>query len=101
MNPIKSLGNDELLTKTHALVAEERRVTLELLHHLREIERRRLHAIRGYPTLFEYLVKALGYSDGAAFRRIGAMRLLQDLPEVEEAIQEGKMSLTTASTLQS
>jgi hypothetical protein len=97
---LKHLSNPELLTQTQALVHQERRLGVEILWHLREIESRRLYAERGYSSLHTYCVQELKYSDGAAHRRISAMRLLKDLPEVEEKIQSGALSLSTAATLQ-
>jgi len=98
---LRTLPNDELLARTQGLVTEERRLGLQVLHHLQEIDRRRLHAERGFSSLHEYCVKALGYSDGAAFRRVAAMRALRELPELEEKIQAGSLNLTTVSQAQS
>jgi hypothetical protein len=96
----KSLSNDALLRSTQALVAEERILTTEILWHLNEIQVRRLYAEKGYASLFEYAVQALGYSEAAAGRRIAAMRLLIEVPEIEPALQMGKLSLSTLSTIQ-
>jgi hypothetical protein len=81
-------------------VAEKRKLTTSILWHLNEIQSRRLHLEMGYGSLFEYAVKALGYSDAAAGRRIAAMRLLAEIPEAEPALQNGDLSLSTLSTLQ-
>jgi hypothetical protein len=45
---IRFLSNDSLLEKTKSLAAEERKMTLEILHHLRESFRRRLFALQGF-----------------------------------------------------
>jgi hypothetical protein len=96
----KSLSNDALLRTTQALVIEERKLTTEILWHLNEIQIRRLYSEKGYASLFEYAVRALGYSHAAAGRRIAAMRLLADVPEVESALQKGSVNLSTLSTIQ-
>ena len=44
MNNLISLDAAELLTRTKTLVAEERRVTLAVIEHLAEINRRMLYA---------------------------------------------------------
>ncbi len=98
---IKKLSDSELLGRTQELVAKERKLSTEILHHLMEVERRRLYAIRGFPSLFEYCVKKLGYSESAAQRRISSMRLLREIPEVEEQIQAGRLSLSVLSQAQS
>ncbi|MBK9293147.1 MAG: HNH endonuclease [Oligoflexia bacterium] len=97
---IAKLSNIELLNKTKLLVKEETHKTLEVLHHLREVDRRRLYLKISYPSLFEYCVHELKYSHSAAFRRVEAMRLLRDLPEVEAKILKGSINLTTASQVQ-
>ena len=51
--------------------------------------------------MFAYLTEDLCYSEGAAQRRIQAMRLLKDLPEIEAKIETGEISLSVASQVQS
>jgi hypothetical protein len=97
---LKKLKNEELLQKTKSLVAEERKLTLQILHHLQEISRRRLFAERGYSSLFEYVTKELAYSDAAAMRRLQAMKLLTELPEVEDQIRTGALSLSVVAQAQ-
>jgi hypothetical protein len=92
---ITDFSNEVLLEKTQSLAQKERALTLEVLSHLREIERRSLYAEIGYSSLFEYAVKELKYSEGAAQRRISSMRLIRDLPEVEGKIESGKLSLSS------
>jgi hypothetical protein len=96
----RSLSNEALLRTTQALVVEERRLTAEILWHLHEIQVRRLYAEKGYGSLFDYAVRALGYSEAAAGRRIAAMRLLVEVPEIEPALQKGEVNLSTLATLQ-
>jgi hypothetical protein len=86
-----------LLVELKDLVSHERETTTDILHYLREIERRKIHLERGYPSLFEFTLKELGYSSGSAFRRISAMRLMKSLPEVEDKIKSGVLSLSVAA----
>ena len=97
---LKSLNDEMLLIHTHELVKEERELSTLILHHLMEVERRRLYAARGFSSLFEYCVKSLGYSESAAQRRISGMRLIREIPEVETKIKEGKLSLSVISQAQ-
>lgn len=98
---LKRLTDDELLTNTERLVQEEREQLTMILHHLREVDLRRLFAKLKYPSLHVYAVRHLKYSDDQAYRRISAMRLIKDMPEVEEQIASGELSLTNASKAQS
>jgi hypothetical protein len=95
------LSDQQLHCDTKSLASEERRVQLELLHHLLELDRRKLFLSLGFGSLFDYVVKELKYSESSAYRRIQAMRLLRDLPQVEEKLAEGSLTLTAASQLQS
>lgn len=97
---LKLLSNDVLISKTHNLVAEERRLNTLLLHHIREIERRGIHLLRGYGSLHAYLVGEFKFSETAAWRRIASMRLMKEIPEAEEAIKTGSLTLSNASRLQ-
>lgn len=98
---LKHLKDEELLSHTQQLVKSEREVLTKILHHLREVERRKLFSDLGYQSLFEYAVKELKYSEGQAGRRIQAMRLIKEIPEVEEKIATGKLSLSNISQAQS
>lgn len=95
------LKDQELLTRTKQLVQQERLLLTQVLHHLREVERRKLFCDLGYQSLFEYAIKELHYSEGQAGRRIQAMRLIKELPEVEEKIKTGALSLSNIAQAQS
>jgi 5-methylcytosine-specific restriction endonuclease McrA len=98
---LRALSNTELHLKTKSKTEQERRLTIEVLWHLREIERRMLYAQMGYRDLKEYCVKELKYSEGSAWLRISAMRLLKEVPEVETKIQTGELNLTQVTMAQS
>ena len=98
---IRKLNKAELLTQITKLAAEERKLTAQILHYLREVEARRLFAELGYGSLLDFCVKHLRYSESAAYRRISAMRLLKDVGVVHEAIASGDLSLSNAAKVQS
>ena len=97
---VKKLSNQQLLSQTKFLVQKERNTHIQVLHHLEEIDSRKLYLELGFSSLFDYAVKELGYSEGAAYRRIKAMKLCRDLPDTENRLQSGKLSLSSASQLQ-
>jgi hypothetical protein len=97
---LQTLSNNELLNQTKIKVSKERELTLEVLHLLREVEKRRFHLELGHGSLFEFCVRELGYSEAAASRRISAMRLIGEIPEVEEKIQAGTLSLSNVAQAQ-
>ena len=99
MQDLKSLTDESLLQKTDLLVRKERELLTAILHHLLEIERRRLFC--GYPSLFAYAVGHLGYSEDQAYRRIAAMRLFREIPEIEIGLEQGEVTLTHIGIAQS
>lgn len=94
---LQNLSDATLLVNTKNLVNQERETLAGILHHLREIERRRLFSSEKCASLHEFAVKKLGYSDDQAYRRISAMRLLKDLPQMESRIVDGSLSLSNIS----
>src|SRR4051812_26788436 len=101
MKNLKSLSNEVLHSETRQAVIKERVATTIVLHHLREVERRRLFSAMAYSSLFEYCQKELGYSESSAQRRISSMRLMKELPEIETQIEDGKLSLSVIAQAQS
>lgn len=98
---LKKKSDGVLIADLKGLVAEERETLTKILHHLREIEIRKLYLAKGFSSLFVFLTEYIGYSESSAQRRIQAMRLIKDIPEVEEKIQLGKISLSVAAQMQS
>jgi len=97
---LHKLADDALISKTESLVGEERETLAQVLHHIKEIERRRLFSELGYKSIFEFAVRRLGYSEDQAYRRISAMRLLKELPQIEQQIVSGELSLTNIALAQ-
>ena len=58
-----------LLVQIKQMVEKERSCTLAVLQLLRKIESEKIFAIMGYPSLWEFVMKELGYSHDATFRR--------------------------------
>jgi 5-methylcytosine-specific restriction endonuclease McrA len=98
---LAGLSNRDLLSRVKSLVLQERSTTLEILVHLNEVERRKLYLTLGYPSLFEYCSRALGYSSSAAGRRIHAARCVRDFPEVYELFEKNAVTLVTISLVAS
>ena len=94
------LSDRELLRQTGALVRHERHLQGAIIDHLAEIEARRLYLQQGCSSLFNYAVRELGYSDAAAGRRIGAVRLCADQPGARERLRDGSLTLSAAAELQ-
>lgn len=71
-----------------------------LLAHLEEVDQRRAYAIDAYSSLFDYVVRGLGYAEGQAAERVSAMRLMREVPEVKIHLEAGALTLTSAAMIQ-
>lgn len=100
MADVRNLTDRELLTGAERLVLRERELLGEVLRHLREIERRRLFSAQGFRSIFDYCVRRLKYSEDQASRRISAMRLLEELPEIQQKLDSGTLTLSTMGMAQ-
>jgi 5-methylcytosine-specific restriction endonuclease McrA len=94
-----SLRDHELMQGLQSLVTQDRKTTAELLAHLAEVERRRLYAPAGYPSMFTYCVRALHFSEHMAYARIRAARLARRWPEIYPAIADGRPHLSALARL--
>ena len=97
---VGALSDRELLRETSKLVRHERHLQGAIIDHLTEIGARGLYLERGFSSLFDYTVRELGYSDAAAARRIGAMRLCADQADAREGLRDGSLTLSAAAELQ-
>lgn len=97
---MQALSNDHLILAVRSLVKEERRITREILDHINEVERRRLYAELGFSSIFDWLVKDLGYSESAAYRRMQAARILRAVPEAAEKLESGALGLSVLAKVQ-
>jgi hypothetical protein len=97
---LKLKTNQELLSTLKLQVENERKLLMEILYSLQEVEARSLHLEMGYPDLYSFAMKELGYSSGSAYRRISAMRLLKSVPEVAPKLESGVLGLENASQAQ-
>ncbi|MBL7556016.1 MAG: hypothetical protein JNM24_09360 [Bdellovibrionaceae bacterium] len=97
---LMKLSNQRLDSHLKSLVSSEREILKEILIHIAEADRRRLYLDFGYPSLFAYLTKSIGYAEGSAQRRIDAARLSSEAPDVIEKLESGELNLAQVSLLQ-
>jgi hypothetical protein len=94
---LKHLTDKELVKETKRLVQSEREITTEVLHHIKEIDSRKLFSDYGHSSMMSYAIKELNYSESAAARRIQSARMLGAMPEIENKINDGTLSLSNLS----
>jgi len=98
---IKKLSNSVLLNQTQLLVQAERRIGVGILNRLKEINTRKIYLDLGYSTLFQYLVGEIKYPEANAFRLIQPLKVMTVIPEVEQKIESGALSLSSISQAKS
>ena len=94
-NRLSGLSDRELLAALTTLRGGERENILEILRHLNEIERRKLHLKLGYSSMFVYCTEHLCYSESTAARRVQAARCVNRFPQVETMLRSGEINLVT------
>ncbi|MDH4038956.1 MAG: HNH endonuclease [Candidatus Krumholzibacteria bacterium] len=92
---LRSLSDNEILSRILRLTRHERSLTLAVLLHLNEIERRRLHLKLGYASMYAYCTSGLGYSNSAASRRIRTARCVARFPEVYALLETNEVNVST------
>ncbi len=99
MYALRALTDDALIARLEDLVHQERENLADVVEHLMELERRETALDRGFTSLYDYCVKNLGYSEGAAFLRIRAARAAAEFPDVLERLRSGKLHLDAIARL--
>ncbi|MEK2688311.1 HNH endonuclease [Bdellovibrio sp. GT3] len=97
---LKTLSLNELDQRIKVLAQKEREILHEVLQAIKEVDSRRSYLNQGFGSLFEYLVRGVGYSEGSAQRRIDAARLIRELPQLADKIQAGEIKLSQISVVQ-
>ncbi|MBK7961227.1 MAG: HNH endonuclease [Bdellovibrionales bacterium] len=97
---LSKLKNEELHCELKNRVAEERKLTHQVLQIILEIDLRKLYLPMACSSLFDYLVREIGYTPASAQRRIDAARMMQQVPELGSKIENGTLKLTQVSQVQ-
>lgn len=94
-------GDLELERLLRTKASDGRTSTVEVIEILEEFESRKLYLRLGFGSLVEFCIKELKFSESAAYRRVAAMRLAREIPEVKESILDGSLNLVNISRAQS
>jgi hypothetical protein len=96
---LKHLPDSTLVRELHSLVTQDRATTALLIAHLGETDARRLYAPAGYPSMFEYCVRELHFSEDMAYKRIQVARLARQFPAIHGLLADGRLHLSAVLTL--
>ncbi|HVO32164.1 MAG TPA: HNH endonuclease signature motif containing protein [bacterium] len=92
---IAGLPTRAITRRLHDLLNQGRRLDVEVLLHLAEIERRRGWSEYGFAGLWDYCRRELGLLECATYRRVHATRILMRFPDVAGPLRDGRLSLST------
>jgi 5-methylcytosine-specific restriction endonuclease McrA len=87
----------QIVEKLKLLVANERKISAEIIEHIQEIDQKKIYLQMGFANLYSFLTEYIGYTAASAQRRIEAARLLTSVPEVKENLKSGSLNLSQVS----
>jgi hypothetical protein len=94
-----SLDSAALSRRLGELAGHEREVQVDFLLYLDEFDRRRAWLEAGYGSLWDYCLEVLHLREGAAGRRIAAMRVLRRFPRLSNPLRDGRLCLSNVALL--
>jgi hypothetical protein len=93
------LSDEDLITETKRLAADERLATAALIRSLVELDSRRLYLAHGCATLFTYCTEVLRLSEDAAYNRVEVASAARKVPALLDCLEAGTLTLTAARRL--
>jgi len=96
---VSRLSDKALVQELEESVAQDCPHTARQVALISEVERRRLYAPAGYPSMYMYCVGKLRLSEDAAYKRIQVARIARRYPAVLAALAEGHVHLTGLNLL--
>ena len=96
---LAALSSSDLLDALDRVAADGRELTADLIALLAECDGRKMYALEGYESLFEFCVRRLRLSESQAYHRIQAARAARDFPLVLERLRAGRVTMTAVALL--
>ncbi len=97
--PLSSLSDDDLIRRLADLLSRSRRAESELVAHIGEVDRRRLYAREGSPSMYAYCIEVLHLAEAEAYLRIAAARVAHEHPVVVTMLADGRLHLSGIAKL--
>src|SRR3954470_16670233 len=91
---LTDLTDSELVSRLSALCLEGHALTARMIVHLIEVEERRLDLRGACTSMFGFCQRKLGMSEGAAYRRINAARMVKRFPSLLARIETGELRVS-------
>lgn len=83
------------------LAKVHRKIELNLIDVLLQVQRRMIHRALGYSSLFKYVVERLKLSEAQAYALCSVTSKSEEFPELKSALRGGRLSVYRASRLAS
>jgi len=96
---LQSVTDDALLLRLGELTRQSRRVEVDLVAHLGEVDARRLYAREASPSMFAYCTEVLRLSEAEAYLRIAAARASRSHPVLLTMLADGRLHLSAIARL--
>jgi hypothetical protein len=96
---LSHLSDTALDAELKRLARTDRDTTVAMVAHLAEYGARRSYLAAGFSSLFEYCRVVLALSEGEAYNRVVAARVVRRFPAVLGRLDDGSVNLTTIRLL--
>ena len=96
--PFSEISDDDLLRRLTELLTKSRRVEVELIAHIGEVDARRLFASKA-SSMFVYSTEVLNLSEHEAYLRITVARAARKHPILLEMLSDGRLHLSGIAKL--
>src|SRR5262249_55615060 len=93
------LSNDALVCELRESVAQDCPHTARQVMLISEVQRRRLYAAAGYPSMYAYCIRELHLSEDAAYKRLQVARVARSCPAVLAVLAGGRVHLSGLTLL--
>ena len=88
------LSHRALLLDLRTSRGSEARSTAVVLSRIAEVDARQLFRDEGYPSMYEFLMHDLNYTEGSAYKRLYAARAAWKFPLLYLAVADGRLHLS-------
>ncbi len=99
MQDLKQLPSKTLVTRLEEMATQERKHQIEILRYLSELDERRVVVEMGYSSLWDFCRRRLKFSEATSTRRVNVARASRTFPALLTMLEDGRLSLGTASDL--
>ena len=96
---LDSISDEDLLRRLAEILKESRRVEVQLVAHIGEVDRRRLYAVEASPSMFVYCTEVLHLSSAEAYLRLAVARAARKHPVLLSMLEDGLLHLSGIAKL--